>query len=52
MDIVSPNPIITWIDAVTGKEETRPMNEQELANYTAIMNSYALIDFDEKPIEP
>jgi hypothetical protein len=49
MAIVSPNPIITWVDAVTGIEETRPMNDEEFANYTAVLESYALIGFESEP---
>jgi hypothetical protein len=46
MDTVNKNPIITWVDAVTGVQESRPMNEEELANYIAITESYALINFE------
>ena len=49
MATVSPNPIITWVDAVTGEEETRPMNEQELANYTALIESLPVINLNNEP---
>lgn len=39
MATVKVNPLITWVDAVTGIEETRPMNEQELKNYLEIVES-------------